>query len=121
MTLSNSQNHVWSWNYPHYDHISMASFVNKIWWTYVMITQGGGEDLSFKIIRKKLYFSTFLGPVHTVSQVLSHMRLSIHPISSLACNSTIASNKQGQGHNNLATIQCARFKGPMSSPRTSHL
>ena len=39
------------------------------------------------------------------------MRKSLNKFSSIACNSTIAPNKQGLEHNNLATVRRAKLKG----------
>ena len=42
-------------------------------------------------------------------------------LSSIACNSTIASNKQKQEHNILGTIPGAKLKEAMSTPGASNL
>ena len=39
------------------------------------------------------------------------MKKSLNTFSSVACKSMIASSKQRQEHNNLSTIQRAKFKG----------
>ena len=42
---------------------------------------------------------------------LSNKKVIEHVFSSIACNSTIAPNKQRQEQNNLATIQKEKLKG----------